>query len=67
MARYKPYSYDQQALIPIAFHDHIPGTFENALNHISSTKSLICPYLRISIKNDATGVLAYGKGVIINQ
>ena len=66
MARYKPYSYDQQTLIPIAFHNPIPGTFEHALNHIID-KEFDLSILEDLYKNDATGVLAYSKGVIINQ
>ena len=65
MARYKPYSYDQQTLIPIAFHDQIlPGTFEHALNHIID-KEFDLSIFDERYKNDETGAPAYDPAIML--
>ncbi len=58
MARYKSYSYAQKTLIPVDFHEHLPGTFEYALNYIIDNEFDLSIF-DVRYKNDETGAPAY--------
>jgi len=65
MARYKEYSYEQGALIPITFREQIlPGTFEWALNDIVDNVLDLSVFDKRFI-NDSTGAPAYDPGIML--
>ena len=65
MARYKPYNYDQQKLLPISFSRQIlPGTFEHTLSHIIDHELNLSRF-DARYANDETGAPAYDPAILL--
>lgn len=65
MARYKPYSYEQQLMIPISLSKQVlPGTFEYTLNTLINEK-LDLSMFHAKFKNDRTGAGAYDPAILL--
>ena len=59
MARFKPYDYNQDLMVPVKLSDQIePGTFEFALHHLIEAR-YDDTFLAEEFKNDETGRPAY--------
>lgn len=59
MARFKPYDYNQDLMVPVRLSDQIqPGTFEYALHHLIEAR-YDDSFLAQEFKNDTTGRPAY--------
>ena len=59
MARFKPYDYNQDLMVPVRLSDQIePGTFEYALHHLIEAR-YDDSFLAEEFKNDTTGRPAY--------
>ena len=65
MAKFKPYSYEQQLMIPVSLSRQVlPGTFEYILNTLIDTK-LDLSIFNEKYRNDETGARAFDPGILL--
>ncbi|PVY69215.1 IS4 family transposase [Tamilnaduibacter salinus] len=65
MPRFKPYNYDQDAMVVINYQDQIqPGTFEYAVHYLIEHK-LDLSVFHPRYRNDDTGRLAYDPAILL--
>ena len=56
MPRFKPYNYDQDAIVVVNYQEQLqPGTFEHAVHYLIEHKLDLTVILSPSYRNDDTG------------
>src|SRR5690554_2115671 len=65
MPRFKPYNYDQDAMVVINFREQLqPGTFEHAVHYLIDHK-LDLSIFHPNYRNDDTGRVAYDPAILL--
>jgi len=65
MPRFKPYNYDQDAMVVINFREQLqPGTFEHAVHCLIDLK-LDLSIFHPNYRNDDTGRVAYDPAILL--